>query len=170
MPPEIVELIKQLPSGNALDLGCGTGTNSIYLAQRGWQVTSIDFIAAPVRRARQKAKAANLKVDFHVADVTHLDFLSGTFDLAVDIGCLHSLSPEQQTLYATNLTRLTRPGAIFALYAFMPCIRNNRKMGLTYDDLVKRFTPGFTVESAVVGHDEGKNRASAWYYLRRLPG
>jgi cyclopropane fatty-acyl-phospholipid synthase-like methyltransferase len=170
VPPEIVALVKQLPPAHALDLGCGTGTNSIYLAQHGWQVTGIDFIAAPVRRAQQKAKAVSVHVDFHVADVTRLDFLSGPYDFAVDIGCLHGLGPEQQALYATNLSRLTRPGAIFALYAFMPCIRNNRKLGLTQDDLVERFSPGFTVESAVAGHDEGKNRASAWYYLRRLAG
>ncbi len=169
VPPEIVALADRLPVGQALDLGCGTGTSSLYLAQRGWRVTGIDFIPAAIRRARWKARAADLhrQIDFYVADVTRLDFLTGPIDLAIDVGCLHSLTPAQQQAYAASLARLARPGAAYLLYAFAPHTRGGRRVGLTPDDVARRFTPAFTVESVVQGLDQGDGPASAWYTLRR---
>ena len=61
-----------LPPGSALDVGCGTGDSSIYLAQHGWQVTGVDFVAKPLDKARAKARAAGVSVNFVQADVTHL--------------------------------------------------------------------------------------------------
>lgn len=168
VPPEIVALADRLPAGTALDIGCGTGTTSIYLAQRGWRVTGIDFIAMAIRRASQKAAAANVKVAFHVADITRLDFLHDPFDLVIDIGCLHNLTPEQQTAYSLTLTRLTRPGANFALYAFGPRLLRGRQVGLTSEDVAGRFRPSFQVESDVQGQDMGSGAVSGWYILRRL--
>lgn len=168
VPPEIIALADRLPAGVALDLGCGTGTTSIYLAGRGWRVTGIDFIPKAIRRARQKASAAHMQIDFHVADVTHLDFVQGPFDFVIDIGCLHSLTQQQQKAYATILIRLTHPGASFALYAFGPRDLNGRRVGLTPDDVAGRFSPVFEVESFIQGQDKGTGPASAWYTLRRL--
>jgi len=42
-PPELFDFISKHPAGRAIDLGCGTATNVITLAQNGWQVTGIDF-------------------------------------------------------------------------------------------------------------------------------
>ena len=61
-----------LPARSALELGCGTGDCSIYLAQHGWKVTAVDFVAKPLERARAKAAAAGVAVDFLRADVTQL--------------------------------------------------------------------------------------------------
>ncbi len=47
-----------LPAGSALDLGCGTGDSSIYLAQHGWKVTGVDFVPKALEKARAKAAAA----------------------------------------------------------------------------------------------------------------
>ena len=46
-----------LPAGSALEVGCGTGDCSIYLAQHGWKVTAVDFVAKPLERARAKASS-----------------------------------------------------------------------------------------------------------------
>ena len=56
----------------SLDIGCGTGDNSIYLAKHGWQVTGVDFVAKAVDKARAKAAADKAAVTFHQADVTQL--------------------------------------------------------------------------------------------------
>jgi SAM-dependent methyltransferase len=167
-PPEIVAVAERLPPGRALDLGCGTGTNSLYLAERGWKVTGIDFVAAAIRRARQKAAAAKLSVDFRVADVTRLDFLQEPYDLAFDVGCLHSLSPQQQRDYVTTLARLLCPDALYVLYAFAPRQIGPRHVGLTPDQVVQRFGHEFIVETMIQGQDKGDGPASAWYWLRRI--
>src|SRR6201999_2921755 len=61
-----------LPTGSALDLGCGTGDASIYLARHGWTVTGIDFVPKALEKARAKAGIAKASVDFVGADVTRL--------------------------------------------------------------------------------------------------
>ena len=63
-----------LPAGTALDIGCGTGDNSIYLAKHGWQVTGVDYVAKAVDKARAKASANNVAVNFLQADATRLSF------------------------------------------------------------------------------------------------
>src|SRR5581483_7512542 len=57
-----------LAPGKALDVGCGTGDTSIYLAQHGWQVTGIDFVPQAVEKARAKASAKSVIVDFRQGD------------------------------------------------------------------------------------------------------
>ncbi len=58
--------------GTALDLGCGTGDTSIYLAKHGWHVTGVDFVAKAVDKARVKAAANKIDVSFAQADATRL--------------------------------------------------------------------------------------------------
>ena len=168
-PPEIVALAEQLPPGRALDLGCGTGTSARYLAERGWQVTGIDFIPAPIQRARKLAKAANLSIDFRVGDVTRLDGVTGPFDLAFDIGCFHAIPVGQRQAYADTLARRTRPGATFAMYAFHPRGPGSRPTGVSPDDVSRIFGSYFSVERVVEGYDTARGATSAWYWLRRTP-
>lgn len=166
-PPELVALAGSLPPGRALDLGCGTGTNVLYLAERGWQAVGVDFAPPAVAQARQKARRRGLSAEFFVADVTRLDFLDGTFDLAVDIGCLHGVPPSDRPRYAAGLARLVRPGGVYLLYAFLPHERRGRSLGLTPEMTAELFTPVFQIESQVIGTDTSGGQASAWYWLRR---
>jgi 2-polyprenyl-3-methyl-5-hydroxy-6-metoxy-1,4-benzoquinol methylase len=53
-----------LPAATALDIGCGTGDASIYLAQHGWQVTGVDFVPRALAKARAKAQARQASVNF----------------------------------------------------------------------------------------------------------
>src|ERR1700749_4267627 len=72
-----------------LDAGCGTGDMALYLAGKGQQVTGIDYLEEPIRRARAKAAERNLKVDFRVADATKLTNLPDRFNTVVDSGLFH---------------------------------------------------------------------------------
>ncbi|MBM4423833.1 MAG: class I SAM-dependent methyltransferase [Chloroflexi bacterium] len=121
-PPELVDLIEaqKLPPGRALDLGCGTGTNVIYLARHGWQAVGIDFVGRAVAEAKRKARANGVRAEFFQADATRLEFLQPPFDLAFDIGCFHSIPADRRAHYLSGLARLLRPGGLFLCYAFKP--------------------------------------------------
>lgn len=97
-------------SRNAIDLGCGTGTHSIYLAQQGFAVIGVDISPTAIRQAQEKASRAGVKPEFVVHDVTRLDSLPGPFDIALDVGCLHGLGASGQQRYVLELTRLMQPG------------------------------------------------------------
>src|SRR3990172_1030198 len=102
-PPELMDFISHHPPGRALDLGCGTGTNVITLAQHGWQATGIDFAQRAIKKAHRKARQAGVNVDLRVADVTRLEELSGLFELILDMGCYHSLPSAGRQAYLSNL-------------------------------------------------------------------
>lgn len=116
-PPELLEFIAAHPAGRALDLGCGTGTNSMALARAGWQVTGVDFAARAISLARRKAQRAGLSVDFYPGDVTRLEPYPGPFNLALDIGCFHGLTPRDQEAYLQALLPRLAPGGVWLLYA-----------------------------------------------------
>ena len=169
-PPEIVALAERLPPGRALDLGCGTGTSTLFLAARGWDAVGIDFAPTAIRHARRRARATPLasgRATFHVADVTRLDFLEGPFDLLVDVGCLHALPETGQRAYATHLARLARPGATLAMYVFLPRETGRGRFGLTPEEVTERFSPAFNLISTVIGQDSSSGHGSVWYELRR---
>jgi cyclopropane fatty-acyl-phospholipid synthase-like methyltransferase len=160
-PPELVSFAQSHPPGRALDLGCGTGTNVIYLAQRGWQATGVDFVRGAIRQARRKAHQAGLQVDFYQSDVTRLSGIHGPFDLILDMGCFHSLTPQGKTAYMQNLASLLAPGGTFLLYAFVT--ENDeagRLSGLTPADRVQ-LQQRFAQVQRCDGSDQG--RPSAWF-------
>jgi SAM-dependent methyltransferase len=170
-PPEIRSLVEdeQVEAGRALDLGCGTGTTSNYLATHGWQATGVDFVPTAIRKARIKARRNGVsdRTKFVVGDVTRLRDLgvSGPFDLAIDIGCSHSLPADQMDRYAKQLADLVRPGGIFMLYMFRPTPDDTR--GLDPEDVQALYAPAFDLTWSDLGTDTAASRRSAWYRLTR---
>lgn len=65
-----------------IDIGCGTGRHAIELSKRGYTVTGIDLSASQLKRAREKAAAENLHIDFQRHDARQLPFRQA-FDLAI---------------------------------------------------------------------------------------
>jgi len=118
VPPEVEQYINMQPSGRALDLGCGTGTSSIALAQAGWTVTGIDFSRRAIQLAHRKAKKAGVKVDFRVGDVFRLGRLRAEYDLVLDIGCYHGSTITQRVDYLHNLENLLAEGGTWLMYGF----------------------------------------------------
>jgi SAM-dependent methyltransferase len=176
VPPEVIALAtgaQALPPGCALDLGCGTGVSAVYLAQHGWQVTGVDWIAEAITRAVERAASAGLSADqaaFLQADVTDGAFLRDhpPVDVWLDIGCLHGLPDAGQQIYAQHAARLVRPGGIMRLYAWRQHERDGRFIGLNPDQMAALFHPAFVVEDVVFGQDDASDvRPSAWYWLRR---
>lgn len=163
-PPELYDFIASHPPGRAIDLGCGTGTNVITLAQKGWRVTGVDFVPKAIRSARRKVERAGVTADLHVGDVTHLDGISGPFDLALDIGCFHSV--DDQAAYLDELERLLAPGGHWLMYGFFrpdmkPIGPTSVESAL---DLIQ--ARGFSMLSRTDGFDRG-DRPSAWFLFQK---
>ncbi len=158
-PPELERFVASHPPGSALDLGCGTGTNVVYLAQHGWAAVGVDFAGRAIAKARRRALDAGVACTLGVGDVTRLE-VAGAFDLALDIGCLHSISTDGRAGYAAGLARVVRPGGTYLLYAFAP---GGPAVGLTREDVRATFARAFELVSV----EEGKGRPSAWYTLTR---
>ena len=158
-PPELMEFIASNPPGKALDLGCGTGTNVITLAQNHWQVTGVDFVSNAINKAHHRAQQAGVQAEFILDDVTKLSALKSDFDLILDIGCFHNLTEDGKLKYTENLRRLLAPHGTFLLYAFI-CSTDSDRSGLSENDLAI-LSDQLTLISRQDGFDHGK-RSSSW--------
>ena len=78
----LIEVAAEMAPGKALDLGCGSGQNSVWLAQRGWVVTSVDISPGAIGEARDAATGSGVTVVFDVADITEWRPAS-RFDLVI---------------------------------------------------------------------------------------
>jgi SAM-dependent methyltransferase len=81
-------------TGSVLDAGCGTGDTALFLAGRGCQVTGIDFLEEPIRRAQRKATERGVQATFLVKDALTLKDWLERFDAVIDSGPFHVLSDE----------------------------------------------------------------------------
>ncbi len=118
--PPLVELLDRniVTIGRALDVGCGLGTQSIYLAERNFSVDGIDFQEMPLARARTRARETGADCSFEWADVTHAGS-RGPYDLIIDRGCCHNLSGRALYRYSQNLKNWLAPAGYFQLTAFV---------------------------------------------------
>jgi SAM-dependent methyltransferase len=109
----VVEGPAAIPAGLALDLGCGTGTDATYLAERGWNVTAVDVSSVAIDRARARSAA----VHWHVADLTLpsatavLSQLTNLVTLIVDVGCLPGLDEHGRSRWGEIVNLVSAPGA-----------------------------------------------------------
>jgi len=168
-PPEIAAMIEsgKVPIGHALDLGCGTGTNAIYVAQHGFEVTGIDISRRAISLAKRKIRSAQLtdRVRLERGDVTLLRrwALGHSIDFAYDIGCFHNLDAEARQRYVAALTAVLKPGSFYMLYAFEP---QADRRGVALDEIAALFDPAYQLDGMRRGSD-GSGRGSAWYTLMR---
>ena len=90
--PVFEELVqnREIKPGRVLDVGCGTGENSLFLAENGFTVTGVDITPAAIRIAEAKAGQRKVKVDFHVSNALSLPFSKGQFDSVIDSGLFHT--------------------------------------------------------------------------------
>ena len=118
IPSEVVALATRVgPSARMLELGCGRGRFTRYLARRGLSATGVDFSPVAIELAQRAVAADEVRPTFLVADVTQPQGLAGPFDAALDVGCFHCLDPAGQRAYATEVAGLLAPGATLLLWA-----------------------------------------------------
>lgn len=137
---EVVEGPDALPPGRAVDLGSGTGRNAIYLARHGWDAVGVEMSGYAVGVARRKATAQRVAARFVQGDVTRLPNLDVgvQFNLFMDGGCYHTISPGRRDAYADSVTTVAAPHARLIMVGF----RSSLGAGTDGEKLLKRL-PGW---------------------------
>jgi SAM-dependent methyltransferase len=111
---ELVRVVatEKIRPGPALELGCGTGTNAIWLAQQGFDVTGVDLSPLAIEQAQRRVAEAGVSVHFLAADLLQLLPVAGPFRFFFDRGCYHAVRRIDVRPYLENVDRVTAPGAL----------------------------------------------------------
>ena len=133
------------PSSPILDVGCGSGDLSIYLAQLGYQVLGIDFVEKAIANAREKVGSlpapVKLLLDFQVADALKPSSLQRQFGAVVDTGFFHLFDSEQCDRLVDEIAQVLLPGGHYYLHEFaVDFPLPNLPRQITAEELQVRFT------------------------------
>jgi SAM-dependent methyltransferase len=109
--PFVMEVVKDLTPGTALDVCMGEGRNSIFLASLGWKVTGFDVSDVALMNARVKAKKAGVNLTTSRSGYQEFDFGYGRWDLIV---MTYAYFPIRETEYVNRLIGSIRPGGLLA--------------------------------------------------------
>lgn len=121
-PPEA--LVNLISSGGvrpckAVDIGCGAGNYTCYLASIGFSMTGIDGAPTAIRIARERAQREGLSCRFNVADLLgDLHEVTDTYDFGFEWGVMHHIEPEDRDTYVKNIYRILNPGASYLSVCF----------------------------------------------------
>ncbi|HET9381781.1 MAG TPA: class I SAM-dependent methyltransferase [Streptomyces sp.] len=125
--PHLVDLVEngrvKPENGNrVLDLGCGTGSESVYMARQGFDVVGVDYSQVALQRARERAakQTARGRSRFEHGDISTypLTGVDGTFDVILDFGALDDMTGEPRKGMARLIHRYAHPGTVFVLWCF----------------------------------------------------
>ena len=118
--PILVEFVEKgfVKKGKALDLCCGAGTNTVYLAEKGFEVTGMDISPTAIEYAKKKAEKTKVKIDFRIEDFTKLPFADEGFDFIFDMGCFHHVKIEDRPTFIKGIHRVLKKGGSYMLTCF----------------------------------------------------
>jgi SAM-dependent methyltransferase len=175
VPAPLVELGAQYPlPGRALDIGCGTGRDAVYLAGRGWTVTGVDSVPRALDAATQRARASGVDVNWVRGDVTRLQTLGigKDYELLVDRGCFHGLGDTEREQYAEGVAAVAAPGARLVMFAFQPRSRGLGPRGITRDQVTQHLGRAWELVSGAPDSQSHLPRwigdaKPVWYQLQR---
>jgi ubiquinone/menaquinone biosynthesis C-methylase UbiE len=148
--PALVKLVqngKILP-GKTLDIGCGLGIQSIYLAQEGFRVTGIDISETAIKKAKQRAKRRRARVKFTLGNSFELRFPSASFDFALDRGCFHHVPIQMRDTYIRGIHRVLRHKGKYMLMAFSKRNKWGVQNEFSFQDIKMYFGNMFRILSA----------------------
>ena len=168
---------REPPYGRALDLGCGSAVWGVELAKRGWDVTGVDLVEDALARARERVESANVSMEVIQGDVTDLSAsdLEPGFDLIVDTGTFHGLTPDQRMAMGREVDRIAAADATVLIDSFAPRWRGPLPRGADQSEIEAAF-PGWTITHVEDADPEPAGIAKIlkfderFYRLRRAPG
>ena len=147
--PAFVRLAEQgLLTGQVLDVGCGTGEQTLLAASSGAEALGVDVSPLALELARGKAAARGVSARFEVADALSLADLGLSFDTIIDSGLFHVFDDESRTRYVASLASVLRPDGHLYLMCF-----SDRQPGtfgprrISQDELRAAFRGGWTIDT-----------------------
>ena len=164
-PPELLEFIQTHSPRRAIDIGCGTGTNVITLANAGWNVTGVDFAPRAIKIAKQKLNQAGIQARLLIRDATKLQGIHEQFDFAFDLGCFHGIPRDGKTNYLKQLNRILTPDGFWLMYSFLKSDPIQTGSGLLEAD-INLISSRLTLVWGCDGFDKG-DKPSAWFLFQK---
>ena len=110
--PEVIR--KRNRPGKALDLGCGSGVFSVYMAKHGYKVTALDFMARATEMAKDRALKEGVEINCIQTDLLKWK-TENYYDIILDSGCLHSLIGGDVQQYKNQITSWLSPDGDYIL-------------------------------------------------------
>lgn len=173
----LAEVCREKAPGKALDIGCGAGTDSVFLAGQGWDVTSLDFMPKALEYTQQRAREAGVTVTPVEADITDWE-PPQQYDLVLDHGLLHNMDPVRFPAYRECLLKALAADGTFVLLHWHPLFpgqasgdvgptRRNREEIKTFfaPELQERFFAREEFED--LPEMVGRGMTQAYYQFRR---
>lgn len=101
-------------NGKLLELGCGPGDYSLWLAEKGYEVAGVDIAPTAIEWVQEQAQERQLQIDFRVGNVLNLkDYPDNFFDLVLDGHCFHCIIGTDRPLFLASALRVLKPGGFF---------------------------------------------------------
>jgi len=173
----LAEVCREKAPGKALDIGCGAGTDSVYLARLGWDVTSLDFMPKALEYTQQRASEAGVSITPLEADITDWE-PPQQYDLVLDHGLLHNMDPVRFPNYRECLMKALAADGDFVLLHWHPLFpgQASGKVGPTRrnrEDIKAFFAPD--LQERFFAREEfedlpvmvGRGMTQAYYLFRR---
>lgn len=131
----LAEQVERLTPKRALEVGCGTGGNAVWLAKKGWQVTAVDYSEVAIEKGNRLAAEQGVNVEFIVADASKYQS-SSHYDL---ITCFYiQLFPAQREKMLANMSKMLEPGGTLL---FVSHDKSGAPSGWLEEDLLSLTTP-----------------------------
>ncbi|MEM7362835.1 MAG: class I SAM-dependent methyltransferase, partial [Pseudomonadota bacterium] len=99
--------------GSLLELGCGAGNMTIWMAQNGYECAGIDIADTAIDWARNNAVDAGVDANFKVASLTDIPFDDGAFDFVLDGNAFHCIIGDDRARVLQEVVRILKPGGYF---------------------------------------------------------
>lgn len=142
----LVELVKKkMVKGPVLDICCGAGTNSVYLAKKGFEVHGIDISEKAIELAKERAKKEGVKCNFIVGNASGLPYPDNKFSFIFDRGCLHHIPKELKKKFVDDIVRVLKKGGKYQLNCFSD--KDHYFDGLSKEDIKNYFSKDFDMKS-----------------------
>ena len=162
IPKELKGIVEVHNPKTSLELGCGLGIFSSFMASQGIKATGVDFSSVAIDKATKRVAYNTDKPEFIVGDVTNLKNIEKQFDVSFDVGCFHCLNEEGQKKYVSEIHRLLKPRTTHLIWA-MDSSPSGIKLSPKY--IEQTFGEHFKLDQSKFSRR--RIASSHWYWLIR---